>query len=72
MFYFAFRRKRAEQKLEDMRVVFNNLQENAINDESIQHVIDASYASIGKVILNIVINALEVLVLIKMMCIMHT
>ena len=32
-----------------MRVVFNNLQENALNDENIQHVIDASFSSFGKV-----------------------
>ncbi len=30
------RRKKAERKLDEMRVVFNNLQENAINDESFQ------------------------------------
>ena len=36
------RRKKAERKLDQMRVVFNNLQENAINDDSIQQVMDAS------------------------------
>ena len=36
------RRKKAERKLDQMRVVFNNLQENAMNDETIQQVMDAS------------------------------
>jgi hypothetical protein len=35
--YLHRRRQKAERKLDEMRVVFNNLQENAINDESFHH-----------------------------------